>query len=138
MVQVLKEPGKTAASESRMWVYATGERSEKSVRIFEYQPDRKGERAANFLKGYDKCLVTDGYSGYNKVTCVTRCGCWAHMRRKWREAMPKGAEAGKSQAAVGYEYCCKLFGLEKKFAKMSETERKEMRQAKAVPLLGAY
>ena len=74
VVQVLKEAGKTAASESRMWVYATGERSGKQVRIFEYQPDRNGERAARFLKGYDKCLVSDGYAGYNKVSGVTRCG----------------------------------------------------------------
>ena len=74
VVQVLKEPGKTAASESRMWVYATGERSGKQVRIFEYQPDRNGEREARFLKGYDKCLVSDGYTGYNKVSGVTRCG----------------------------------------------------------------
>ena len=39
-VQVLKENGKTAASESRMWVYASGEGSKKPIRIFEYQPDR--------------------------------------------------------------------------------------------------
>ena len=138
VVQVLKEPGKAAASESRMWVYATGERSGKQVRIFEYQPDRNGERAARFLKGYDKCLVTDGYAGYNKVSGVTRCGCWAHMRRKWREAMPKGATTQTSQAAIGYEYCNKLFSLEKKFAELSDVEREKMRQMKAVPLLDAY
>lgn len=40
VVQVLKEDGKAAASESRMWVYASGERSQMPVRIFEYQPDR--------------------------------------------------------------------------------------------------
>ncbi|WP_455560184.1 IS66 family transposase, partial [Agathobaculum hominis] len=107
VVQVIKEPGKAATSESRMWVYASGDRSEKRMRIFEYQPDRSGTRAASFLKGYKKCLVTDGYAGYNKVSDVTRCGCWAHMRRKWREAMPKGATTATSQAAVGYEYCNK-------------------------------
>ena len=37
-VQVLKEDGKAAASESRMWVYASGEGSKKPIRIFEYQP----------------------------------------------------------------------------------------------------
>lgn len=108
------------------------------MRIFEYQPDRNGERAARFLKGYDKCLVTDGYAGYNKVSGVTRCGCWAHMRRKWREAMPKGATTQTSQAAIGYEYCNKLFTLEKKFAELSDAEREKMRQMKAVPLLDAY
>ena len=137
-VQVLKEPGKPAASESRMWVYVSGGRSEKQVRFFEYQPDRKGERPAAFLKDFAGCLVTDGYSGYNKVQGVTRCACWAHMRRKWREAMPEGATTKTSKAAVGYEYCSKLFSLERKFAEMSAEDRKMMRQLKAVPLLDAY
>ena len=43
-VQVLKEDGKTATSESRMWVYASWEGSTRPIRIFEYQPDRSGQR----------------------------------------------------------------------------------------------
>ena len=60
------------------------------------------------------------------------------MRRKWREAMPEGATTKTSKAAVGYEYCSKLFSLERKFAEMSAEDRKMMRQLKAVPLLDAY
>ncbi len=138
VVQVLKEDGKKASSQSRMWVYASPERGGKPIRYFEYQPDRKGIRAAEFLRGYHGCLVTDGYSGYDQVEGVTRCGCWAHMRRKWREAMPKGATMQTSQAAVGYNYCNKLFALEKKFAGMNSQNRKFARQAEAEPLLDAY
>jgi transposase len=36
VVQVLKEDGKPATSESRMWVYASGERSTTPICIFEY------------------------------------------------------------------------------------------------------
>lgn len=61
-VQVLKENGKTATSESRMWVYVSWEGSKKPIRIFEYQPDRSGKRPANFLKGFTGYLVTDGYA----------------------------------------------------------------------------
>ena len=46
VVQVLKEDGKAATSESRMWVYANN--------------DRSGKHAAAFLKGFSGCLVTDG------------------------------------------------------------------------------
>lgn len=67
VVQVLKENGKAAVSESRMWVYAGSERSGQSVRYFEYQPNRSGKHAAAFLKGFHGCLVTDGYAGYNQV-----------------------------------------------------------------------
>jgi len=138
VVQVLKEDGKKASSQSRMWVYASPPRNGRQVRYFEYQPDRKGCRAAAFLKDFHGCLVTDGYSGYEQVENVTRCGCWAHMRRKWREAMPKGATVQTSQAAVGYNFCNKLFALEKKYASMSSQNRKHARQAEAEPLLDAY
>jgi ABC-type sugar transport system ATPase subunit len=35
-------------------------------------------------------VVSDGYSGYNVLNGAIRAGCWAHARRKWVEAMPKG------------------------------------------------
>lgn len=135
---MLKEDGKTATSESRMWVYANNDRSGKPIRYFEYQPDRSSKHAAAFLKGFSGCLVTDGYAGYNQVDGVIRCGCWSHMRRYWREAMPKGATKETSKAAWGYDYCNKLFALEKKFSKMSDVIRKTARQVEAEPLLEAY
>ena len=52
--------------------------------------------------------------------------------------MPKGATTQTSQAAVGYEYCNKLFSLERQFADMADENRKIMRQLKAAPLLDAY
>ena len=52
--------------------------------------------------------------------------------------MPKGATTTTSKAAVGFEYCNKLFALEKKFSKMSDDVRKTARQVKAEPLLEAY
>ena len=137
-VQVLKEEGKPAASESRMWVYASSERSGRPIRYYEYQPSRSGKHAAAFLKGFTGCLVTDGYAGYNQVEGVVRCGCWAHMRRKWREAMPKGATKETSKAAIGYDYCNKLFALERKYAGLSDAVRKTARQVGTEPLLGAY
>ena len=121
-----------------MWVYAGSERSGQSVRYFEYQPNRSGKHAAAFLKGFHGCLVTDGYAGYNQVEGVTRCGCWAHMRRKWREAMPPGATKENSKAAVGYDYCSKLFAAERKYAHLSSSVRKTARQVEAEPLLEAY
>ena len=138
VIQVLKEDGKKASSESRMWVYATSERNTRQVRYFEYQPDRKGLRAAQFLDGFHGCLVTDGYAGYDQVPGVIHCGCWAHMRRKWRDAIPKGAATATSKAAVGYDYVNKLFLWERKFAKMRDEDRKNARQAMEAPLLDAY
>lgn len=138
VVQVHGEEGKPATSESRMWVYASGKRCSKQIRCFEYQPDRSGDRAKTFLKGFKGCLVTDGYSGYNKVEGVIRCGCWAHMKRKWREAMPDGATVKNSKSAVGYSYCNRIFAWEKKCEDFSNEQRKEFRKLKLEPLVEEY
>jgi transposase len=104
VVQVLKEEGKSPSSESRMWVYASG-KSESPVVLFEYQPTRSGQHARRFLEGFKGILQSDGYSGYNAVPEVTHCGCFAHLRRKFEEALPKGSSLEDSKAAVGFKYC---------------------------------
>ena len=43
-----------------------------------------------------------------------------------------------SQAAVGYNYCNKLFAMEKRSSSLNDTKRKQARQAEAEPLLEAY
>lgn len=138
VVQVLKEDGKPAASESRMWLYASAALLRHQVRLFEYQPDRSGKRPESFLRGFTGCLVTDGYAGYNQVQNVTHCGCWAHARRKWREAMPDGATVKTSKAAVGFQYCNKLFAEERKCVLYKPQYRKEYRQNRELPLLEEY
>ena len=138
VVQVLKEEGKPATSESRMWLYASAALLRHQVRIFEYQPDRSGKRPESFLRGFAGCLVTDGYAGYNQVQNVTHCGCWAHARRKWREAMPEGATVKTSKAAVGFQYCNKLFAEERKCAPNQPKYRQEYRQNRELPLLEEY
>ena len=69
---------------------------------------------------------------------VTHCGCWAHARRKWREAMPDGATVKTSKAAVEFRYCTKLFSLEKKYIYADVKARKEYRQNVVLPLLEEY
>ena len=138
VVQVLKEDNKPATSESRMWLYASAALLRHQVRIFEYQPDRSGKRPESFLRGFTGCLVTDGYTGYNQVQNVTHCGCWAHARRKWREAMPEGATVKTSKAAIGFQYCNKLFTEERKCAPYQPKYRHEHRQNRELPILEEY
>ena len=138
VVQVLKEDGKPATSESRMWLYASAALLRRQVRIFEYQPDRSGKRPESFLNGFRGSLVTDGYAGYNQVQNVIHCGCWAHARRKWREAMPEGATVKTSKAAIGFQYCNKLFAEERKCAVYQPKYRREYRQNREVPILEEY
>lgn len=138
VVQMLKEEGKRAETESGMWVYVSGDHAEDQVRYFKYQPDRSGKHAVALLKDYSGCIVTDGYAGYDKVEKAARCGCWAHIRRKWRETMPKVETAATSKATVGYEYCNKLFALKRKFEGYTVMQREAARQLNSEPVLEGY
>ena len=89
-VQVLKEPGRSAESQSFMWLYRTGEDGLPVILLYGYTPKRSGDNAADFLDGFQGYLETDGYQGYNKVSGIKRCSCWAHIRRYFVDAIPKG------------------------------------------------
>ena len=81
---------------------------------------------------------SDGYSGYNAVPEVTHCGCFAHLRRKFEEALPKGSNLEASKAAVGFKYCNDLFNLEKEWVDLQPEERYIKRLEQAKPVLDAF
>jgi len=140
-LQVLKEEGRKPSSESRMWVYVAGNSASNPIILYEYQPTRSGEHARRFLEGFTGYLQTDGYSGYEKVKNVKRCGCWAHLRRKYQEALPKNSslkDLKDSAAAVGFQYCSKLFEIENELKELTPEERVVKRQELCRPLLEAY
>lgn len=52
--------------------------------------------------------------------------------------MPEGATVKTSKAAVGFQYCNKLFAQERKCAAYKPKYRQEYRQNKELPLLEEY
>lgn len=138
-VQVLKENGKTAQSKSYMWVYRSGKDEQPPILLYEYQPGRSGDYPKAFLEGFTGYLHTDGYAGYNKVKGITRCGCWAHVRRKFLEAKPpEGMEGAAGSAETALNFIDRLFKLEEKAAKLSPEKRQKLRLAEEEPILRAY
>lgn len=88
-IQVNKEEGKKASSNSYMWVLTPGKLEKIKGVIFKYSKSRSAEVAQELLKEYTNILVTDGYAGYNIVEeTVTHAECWAHARRKFYESIP--------------------------------------------------
>jgi len=139
VVKVLHETGRKAKSPSRMWVYCSGRYHMHSNILFEYQPTRNGDHAAKFLEGYSNYLVCDGYDGYNKLKTAVRCGCRAHVRRKFVDALPASKELlSTSAAAKGVEFCNKLFELEREFADLTPEDRRSERHIRSEPLLHAF
>ena len=102
---------------------------------------RSGEYPKKFLEGFYGYLHTDGYAGYNQVPDITRCGCWAHLRRKFVEAMPCCIQQPQRSAHTGTgwpDYCDQLFAAEKKLAGLPAEERQKQRLAVEKPMLRAF
>jgi transposase len=139
-LQVLREPGKSAETQSYMWLYRTG-REGPSIVLYDYQPTRGGENPRDYLKGFRGYLHVDGYAGYHKVADVTLVGCWAHARRKFDEALkviPAGQDKTKTTAQQGLDFCNQLFAIERELKEVTPEERHRTRKAKSQPILEAY
>lgn len=137
VLQVLKEPGKKPQSNSYMWIYRTSGNADESIVLYEYQPDRKHERAKEFLRGFKGYLMADGYEAYHNLPeDIIVCGCLSHARRKFDEALKsiKLSEQIGSKALAGKNYCDKLFAVEKKLAECTATERYESRLELSKPI----
>lgn len=139
-VQVLKEEGKKPQTKSYMWLYRTGDDGKPPVILYDYQPSRNGDHAVVFLKDFKGFVHSDGYSGYNKLTGITRCGCWAHLRRKFIEAIPKktGTNEPLTNAEIGRDYCNQLFEIERDLKHLSPEDRRLKRLELEKPILEAF
>ena len=138
--QVLREPGRPAQAKSYMWVYLTGNDGEPGIVLYDYHPGRKGEYARDFLKGFHGYCHCDGYSGYNTPEDIKRVGCYAHLRRKFFDAIPKRKEAGSEMlpAEVGVHYCDQLFRLEREYKDQTASARKKLRLEKEKPIIDEF
>lgn len=141
-VQVLKEEDRAAQTQSFMWLFRSGEDGLPAIILYGYSSTRSGTHAKEFLNGYHGYLETDGYQGYNALMDVKRCSCWAHIRRYFIDAVPKGKQYDYSQPAVqGIQYCNRLFAIEEAINKKHPGDyekRKELRLKDEKPILEAF
>ena len=140
-LQVLREPGKAAQSKSYMWLYRTGGDAQHPLVLYEYQPDRRAKRPAEFLMDFKGYLHTDGYDVYHKLPDqIMVVGCWAHARRKFNEAMKALSEKDREGSNIlrGKRYCDKLFELERTFAELTPEERFRKRQWLSRPVMAEF
>ena len=139
-LQVLKEPGRAAESQSYMWLYRTGSIGPPIV-LFEYQPSRAGENPKRFLEGFKGYLQVDGYAGYHDIPNVILAGCWAHLRRKFDEALkglpPKQRTSG-SKAHEALNQINALFAIERELKQSTPEERLRARALRCRPIVEAF
>lgn len=139
-VQVLKEEDKKPQTKSYMWLYRTGSDNKSPIILYDYKPSRSGDNAATFLKDFKGYVHSDGYQGYNKLEGIIRCGCWAHLRRKFVEALPAKKAEGRprTDAEIGRDFCDQLFHIEAGLKDMSPEERHDKRLELERPVLDAF
>ena len=137
VVQVLKEKDRSPTANSYMWVQ-TGGPPHRPVVLYDYDPSRSAKVPVRLLEGFNGYLMTDGYAGYNEIECtqgIERLACWAHVRRRFVDAVrvqPKG-KRGKADEAVAM--IGKLYGIEREFKQASVEVRYLARQEHSVPVL---
>ncbi len=86
------DPGRGRTRTGRFWVYARDDRPwagpDPPAAVFFYSPDRKAERPAAHLEGFQGVLQVDGYAGFERLTVrgdIVLAACWSHARRKFYE-----------------------------------------------------
>jgi len=138
VLQVLKEAGRSASQQSRMWVMTNN--SERRMVLFHYSPTRETCVAEDMLDDFNGALMTDGYVVYDKVAktnALTHLACWAHARRYFKEAsdaQPKGS-SGKPEQALAYIQ--KLFRIEAEMKTATIDDKYQRRQQDTIPILAA-
>jgi transposase len=139
-LQVLSEPDRRATSKSFMWLYRTG-RMGPPIVLYDYQRTRASKHPLRFLEGFRGYLHVDGYAGYNGIPDVSLVGCWAHVRRKFTEALqalPESAKTTHVKAKEGLAFCNQLFSIERDLKDVSPEERYKKRLERSQPVLEAF
>ena len=139
-VQVLKEPGRSAQSQSYMWVQGGGPPDNPIVH-FTYEPSRAASVPAQLLSGYEGVLMTDGYQPYRQVAAkqqLIHLCCWAHVRRKFKEAVKAQPKGKTGKADMGLNFIAKLYGIEKRERASDAATRQRMRVKHALPTLKQF
>ena len=148
-VQVLKEPGRAAQTQSFMWAQMTDgsgpDGTGPPIRLFGYSPSRGAVAATPLYAGIRTggALMSDGYDVYDQIARaygLVHLGCWAHCRRYFVEAadaLPKSARTPDKPALQFVELIGRLYAVESRAQdrKMTPQERLVERQRHSVPVL---
>ena len=146
-VEVIHD-GRSAGSQSYMWVHITGELSPvPKIIVYEYQKTRHSDHPKEYYKDFKGILMTDGLSQYHKIARelegLTNANCFTHARRDYADAV-KAIGKGNAEAirsSIGYKALTRIgaiYKLEGALKALSPEERLKERQASIKPLVEEY
>jgi len=134
-VQVLKEPGRKAQTQSYMWVLRS---MMQPAVLYHYAPTRGASIPMQILEGFEGALVVDGYEGYAPVCekeSITRLGCWAHARRKFVDVQKTYGKEQTGKADEPLAHIQALYRIEEEARDKPPDERLALRRERAGPIL---
>jgi transposase len=132
-------PGNGKTKTGRLWTYVRDDRPAGDTAApavwFAYSPDRKGEHPQQHLREFRGVLQADAYAGFNQLYAdgsIQQAPCLAHIRRKFYDLM----EVHHSPIATeAVERIGGLYEIEREIRGRPPDERREIRTARAKPLL---
>jgi len=113
-----------------LWAYV-GERKEV---VYDFTLTREREGPIRFLEKWKGYLQVDGYSGYDELFRrgdVTEVGCWAHVRRKYFDALAGDTARASTMLAL----IQRLYRVESQAKERGPEERAAVRRREASPIL---
>lgn len=134
-------PGNGKTRTGRLWTYVRDDRpagdESAPAAWFAYSPDRKGEHPERHLREFRGTLQADAYAGFNRLYengRIQEAACWAHVRRKFFDLQQAH---GSPVATEALERIAALYGIEQEIRGRPPDERRQVRQARAKPLLAS-
>lgn len=140
-MQCNHEAGRSATSNSYMWVMVSGELEKMKGVVFRFASSRSAKVASDFLESFKGVLVTDGYESYKSIEGVVHAECWAHARRYFYESVPLNEHKKMVTTAEGYigvQLIDELFAVEREISQLSPEEKLVMRKEKSEPILKKF
>jgi transposase len=131
------DPGLGRTREARFWSYlaavsGAGGVPERLV-VYDFTRSRSHEHPLAFLKGFRGTLVSDAFGAYETLgraapdrMPVTNAGCWAHVRRKFKDALKLDERlCGEALARIATMYAAEQSCEERIEREMAESAQQE-------------
>lgn len=110
-----------------------------NVMFYYDRGSRAGRVARELLGNYHGYAQTDGYDVYDEFERrdgITMCGCWAHARRKFVDAL----DENKKLASEALYYISQLYAVESRADDegLSPQQRTALRKEKSYPIIQTF
>ncbi|QAT89020.1 hypothetical protein EJ065_7498 [Corallococcus coralloides] len=121
-----------------LWTFLTQTVEGEWLLGYRFSLGRASTTPKEVLGGTRGALVVDAYTGYNAVTLPegrVRVGCWAHVRRRFFDALPTAPEAREALDFILALY--RVEALAREAGVVRTDAHRELRQQQSLPVLTA-